>query len=74
MLQLLFEFGKMPRINQGLLARAVSTLGIANAVLVADQIAEKPDQVKCADNYFSSIIAFGLRSRVGHGQLSFGGE
>ena len=73
LLQLLFEFGKMLRIEQHLLARAVSTLGIADAVLVADQIAEKPDQVKCPDNYISRIIASGLRSRVGHGQLSFAG-
>lgn len=68
-LQLLFEFGKMLRINQRLLARAVSTLGLADAVIVADQIAAKPDQVQCPDSYVSRIVNLRLRSRVGHGQL-----
>lgn len=74
LLQLLFEFGKMLRIKDTLLARAVSTLGIASALSVADQIAEKPDLVKCPDHYLSKIISVGPGSRVGHGQLSFAGQ
>lgn len=73
LLQLLFEFGKMLRIEQGLLARAVSTLGLSETVLVADQIADKADQVKCPNAYLSRIIVSGLRPKVGHGQLSFAG-
>ena len=72
LLQLLFEFGKMLRIDSALLGRAVSVLGLAEAIQVADQMACKIDQVKSPDNYLSRIIAGCAKTRVGHGQLCVG--
>ena len=72
LLQLLFEFGKMLRIDSALLGRAVSVLGLAEAIQVADQMACKIDQVKSPDNYLSRIIAGCAMTRVGHGQLCVG--
>ncbi len=50
LLQLLFEFGKMLRIDSALLGRAVSLLGLAEAIQVADQMACKIGQVKNPDS------------------------
>ena len=72
LLQLLFEFGKMLRIDSALLGRAVSVLGLAEAIQVADQMACRIDQVKSPDNYLSRIIAGCAMTRVGHGQLCVG--
>jgi replication initiation protein RepC len=66
MMQLLYEFGKMLRIDNALLARAVSTLGVAETLLLADRIAEQPERVRCPDGYLAKILGV----RVGHGQLS----
>ena len=72
LLQLLFEFGKMLRIDSALLGRAVSVLGLEKAIQVADQMACKIDQVKSPDNYLSRILAGCAKTRVGHGQLCVG--
>ena len=72
LLQLLFEFGKMLRIDSALLGRAVSLLGLAEAIQVADQMACKIDQVKSPDSYLSRILAGCTKTRVGHGQLCVG--
>ncbi|MES2667800.1 MAG: helix-turn-helix domain-containing protein [Pseudomonadota bacterium] len=71
LLQLVFGFGKMLRIQQGVLARAISTLGLWETVMAADQMADKADEVICPDSYLSRIIALGAGSQVGHGQLAF---
>ena len=72
LLQLLFEFGRMLRIDSALLGRAVSVLGLAEAIQVADQMACKIDQLKSPDNYLSRILAGCAKTRVGHGQLCVG--
>ncbi|TGD61245.1 replication protein C [Tabrizicola sp. WMC-M-20] len=72
LLQLLFEFGKMLRIDSALLGRAVSVLGLAEAIQVTDQMASKIDNVKSPDNYLSRILAGCAKTRVGHGQLCVG--
>jgi hypothetical protein len=72
LLQLLFEFGKMLRIDSALLGRAVSVLGLAEAIQVTDQMACKIDQVKSPDNYLTRILAGCAKTRVGHGQLYLG--
>jgi len=69
LLQLLFEFGRMLRIDSALLGRAVSVLGVAGAMQVADQIASKIDQVKSPDNYLAKILTSRRSQQVGHGQL-----
>jgi len=72
LLQLLFEFGRMLRIDSVMLGRAVSVLGIAAAIQVTDQIASKIDQVKCPDSYFAKILTSRRNQKVGHGQLCIG--
>ncbi len=69
LLQLLFEFGRMLRIDSALLERAVSVLGVAEAIQVADQIACRNDLVKSPDGYLSRILTSSPKTRVGHGQL-----
>jgi replication initiation protein RepC len=71
-LQLLFEFGKMLRIDSALLSRAVSVLGLAEAIQVMDQMACKIDQVRSPYSYLSRILAGCTKTRVGHGQLYVG--
>lgn len=66
LMQLLYDFGKMLRIDSALLARAVSTLGVAETLLLTDRIAERPERVKSPDSYLAKILG----GRVGHGQLS----
>jgi len=72
LLQLLFEFGRMLRIDSVILGRAVSILGVTATIQVADQIASKADQVKCADNYLTKILTSRRSQQVGHGQLCSG--
>ena len=72
LLQLLFEFGKMLRIDSALLAKAVSLLGLTEAIQVADQMASKIEQLRNPDSYLSRILAGCSKTRVGHGQLSVG--
>ena len=69
LLQLLFEFGRMLRIDSALLGRAVSVLGVREAMQVADQIAGKVDLVKNPDSYLSKILTSNRSPKVGHGQL-----
>jgi replication initiation protein RepC len=71
LLQLLFEFGRMLRIDSVILGRAVSILGITTTIQVTDQIASKVDQVKCPDSYLTKILT-NRRQQVGHGQLCIG--
>jgi replication initiation protein RepC len=66
LMQLLYDFGRMLRIDSALLARAVSTLGVAETLLLADKIAAQPERVKCPDSYLSKILGV----KVGHGQLA----
>ena len=66
LMQLLYDFGRLLRIDTGLLARAVSTLGVAETLLLADRIAEQPERVKCPDSYLAKILG----GKVGHGQLA----
>jgi replication initiation protein RepC len=70
LLQLLFSFGKMLRISEAILARAIQCLGIGQTLLIADQIAEKADRVHCPDSYLLKIITEQVRGKVGHGQPS----
>jgi len=72
LLQLLFEFGKMLRIDGALLGQAVSVLGVAVAIQVADQIANKVDQIKSPDSYLARILTSRGHQKVGHGQLCLG--
>ena len=72
LLQLLFEFGRMLRIDSVILGRAVSILGVAATIQVADQIASKVDQVKCPDSYMTKILTSRRSQQVGHGQLCIG--
>lgn len=69
LLQVLFEFGKMLRINSGLMGKAVSLLGVTEAIQIADQIACKIDLIINPDNYLSKILTSSCNTRVGHGQL-----
>lgn len=72
LLQLLFDFGRMLRIDSALLGRAVSVLGIRAVMQVADQIAGKIDLVKNPDSYLSKILSSNRYLKVGHGQLHLG--
>ncbi|MBI1173438.1 replication protein C [bacterium] len=69
LLQLIFEFGTMLRIRTALLAKAVTVLGMARTLQIADQIASAPDRVQNPDGYLARIIASG-QTAVGHGQLA----
>lgn len=72
LLQLLFEFGRMLRIDSVILGRAVSVLGVTATIQVADQIASKVDQVKCPDSYLTKILTSRRSQQVGHGLLCIG--
>lgn len=69
LLQLLFEFGKMLRIDSEIMGRAVSVLGVTGAFHIADQIACKIDLIKSPNSYLSKILTGSCNTRVGHGQL-----
>lgn len=71
LLQLLFEFGRMLRIDGALLAKAITLLGVAEVLKVADQIASKADQIKSPDGYLSKILSGALPQKVGHGQPEY---
>ena len=68
LLQLLFEFGKMLRIDNALLGRVVSVLGLTHAIALADQMASRIDLIHSPNGYLSRILA-SSRQKVGHGQL-----
>lgn len=69
LMRVLYEFGKMLRISQATLARAVSCIGPMKTMLVADVIAGKPDQILNPDGYLIGVIQNAGRAKVGHGQL-----
>jgi len=71
LLQRLYEFGKMLRIREPVLAKAVSCLGVFETLRLADQMAESPDRVTSPDSYLSKVIAAHSKGRVGHGQPAF---
>ena len=64
LLQLLFEFSKMLRIDSALLGRAVSLLGLTETVQVADQMACRIAYVKSPDSYLSKILASCTRTKL----------
>ena len=69
LMQLLFEFGKMLRIDSKLMKRAVSVLGVTSTFDIADQIACKIDEINSPNSYLSKIVSGSFNTRVGHGQL-----
>lgn len=69
LMRILYEFGKMLRISQDTLAKAVSCIGPVKTMLVADVIAGKPDQILNPDGYLIGVIQHTGRAKVGHGQL-----
>lgn len=69
LMRILYEFGRMLRISQATLAKAVSCIGPVKTMLVADAIAGKPDQILNPDGYMVGVIQHSGRTKVGHGQL-----
>jgi len=69
LMRILYEFGRMLRISQATLAKAVSCIGPVKTMLVADAIAGKPDQILNPDGYMVGVIQHSGRTIVGHGQL-----
>lgn len=69
LMRILYEFGRMLRISQATLAKAVNCLGPVKTMLVADVIAGKPDQILNPDGYLIGVIQHAGRTKVGHGQL-----
>ncbi|RWR26225.1 replication protein C [Sinirhodobacter populi] len=51
-----FEFGKMLRISQALLASAAAKLGLWELLRIEDQIARKVETIHCPDAYLQSIL------------------
>jgi replication initiation protein RepC len=69
LMRILYEFGRMLRISQTTLAKAVSCIGPVKTMLVADAIAGKPDQILNPDGYMVRVIQHSGQAKVGHGQL-----
>lgn len=70
MVQIIFEFGKMLRIAQVTLTKAISTIGYAKTLMVQNQIAGSAEQISNPDAYLARIISATKHTLVGHGQLS----
>lgn len=51
-----YEFGRMLRISQGLLARAATKLGLWELLWIEDQIARKIEVIQNPDAYLHSIL------------------
>lgn len=51
-----FEFGKLLRISQDLLAGATARVGVWELLRIEDQIAGKADSILCPDAYLRSIL------------------
>lgn len=68
LLQIVFEFGRMLRIGQDTLAKAVSTMGCMETLQAQDRIASKANEISNPENYLARIIASSNHTRVGHGQ------
>lgn len=51
-----FEFGKMLRISQDLLATAVTKLGLWELLMLEDRIARQVDRIHCPDAYLRRIL------------------
>lgn len=66
LLAVLYDFGRMLRIDAALLARAVSKLGIRSLLSFANALAANPDRIRNPSGYLTQM----LKPRVGHGQLS----
>lgn len=71
LMRILYEFGQMLRISTVTLANAVSCIGPARTMLIADAIAGKPDQVLNPEGYLIGVIRHATRAKVGHGQLPY---
>jgi replication initiation protein RepC len=69
LMRILYEFGQMLRISTATLANAVSCIGPARTILIADAIAGKPDQVLNPEGYLIGVIQHAMRAKVGRGQL-----
>ena len=70
MVQIIFEFGKMLRIAQVTLTKAISTIGYAKTLIAQNQIAASAEQISNPDAYLTQIISATKHALVGHGQLS----
>lgn len=57
LLQLMFDFGRMLRIDSILLSEAIATRGVHSVMRSIDQIAAKIDKVRNPERYFTSILA-----------------
>ncbi|MCC5959043.1 MAG: replication protein C [Rhodobacteraceae bacterium] len=66
-IQIIFEFGKMLRVEQRTLAEAIARIGYRETLIIQNRIADKADEVINPDAYFMSVIR--CASKVGHGQL-----
>ena len=51
-----FEFGKLLRISQDLLASAAPRLGVWELLRIEDRIAGKAESILCPDAYLRSIL------------------
>ena len=69
MVQIIFEFGKMLRIAQVTLTKAISTIGYAKTLMAQNQIAASAEQISNPDAYLARIISATKHTLVGHGQL-----
>lgn len=70
MVQIIFEFGKVLRIAQVTLRKAISTIGYAKTLIAQNQIAASAEQISNPDAYLTRIISATKHVLVGHGQLS----
>lgn len=70
LLQVVFEFGRILRIQSNILTRAVSKIGSLQTLMIQDQIAAKADRILDPDAYLCKTMANICRTSVGHGQLS----
>ncbi|MCC5954691.1 MAG: replication protein C [Natronohydrobacter sp.] len=67
MLQIIFEFGRMLRMQQETLSEAIAKMGTKATLLMQDQIAGSCDAIANTDAYAKRIIK--ATCQVGHGQL-----
>lgn len=65
--QIIFEFGRMLRIKESTLTKAIVKIGYKETLIQQNRIASKGDEVKNPDTYLMSIITNAVQ--VGHGQL-----
>lgn len=70
LVQIIFEIGRMLRIGQDALVKAITKLGYVKTLLAQDEIAARADTISNPDAYLSRIVAVARHTSVGHGQLS----